>query len=201
VTPGQPIYGPPDNTAQPGPPAEASTGHRTFTSCSSNRRCSRQRRTAHAGCGPASSTGPLGLCTPQGPRVPPWPWGTGSDLDHPEGDQHATRTGSADALLAAFNGDGTAALLYIARRFEIAVAWIDRDIFAQHLGRDLTDDEWDQIVPSLGQYDKRVSECGDNPQSEFVNGGSRKPESAPTTSRMTAKPPETPGSVGPACRR
>lgn len=55
-------------------------------------------------------------------------------------------------LVEYFGGSPVAALLALADRYEIAVAYLDRDYFAEHLrrrGHVLTDEEWKRIAGEL----------------------------------------------------
>jgi hypothetical protein len=56
--------------------------------------------------------------------------------------------------------DPTAALLNLAERAGIAVAWLDRGVIEAD-SRDLTDDEWSQLRDELYQYDEHVSATND----------------------------------------
>lgn len=55
----------------------------------------------------------------------------------------------------------TLALLDLASRAGIAVAYLDRGAIEADTGRALTDDEWDKITHRLGWYDEHVSGSGD----------------------------------------
>jgi hypothetical protein len=56
--------------------------------------------------------------------------------------------------------DPTAALLDLADRAGIAVAWLDRGVIEAD-SRDLTDDEWSRVRDELYQYDEHVSATDD----------------------------------------
>jgi hypothetical protein len=77
-----------------------------------------------------------------------------SELDHPPA------TSAAEAgyrrYVAAF-GDATDALLHLAARTGIAVAWLDRHYFDGHHGVPLTDEQWARVAPLLDSYDTHVS--------------------------------------------
>lgn len=72
-------------------------------------------------------------------------------------------TGTADASTTArhpintliedhFGGDAVAALLELAGRYGIAVAYLDRPWFTRHLGRALAADEWNRVAAELNDF-------------------------------------------------
>ena len=68
--------------------------------------------------------------------------------------------GAAYAAYVACFSNPTMALLDLAGRAGIAVAYLDRAIEAD-TGRDLTGDEWDKIACQVDWYDEHVSGSGD----------------------------------------
>ncbi|TDC02677.1 hypothetical protein E1091_00300 [Micromonospora fluostatini] len=71
------------------------------------------------------------------------------------------------AYIDRFNGDAGQALLDFARRAGIAVAWVDRQVVERHF-RELTDAEWELLLPKLDKYDEHVSNF-DGVEDEFLD--------------------------------
>lgn len=103
----------------------------------------------------------------------PLPGHTDTDQagDTPGLDSHNTGTDDADdasldrpcainALLAAYHGDATVALLDLARQAGIAVHYLDRAALEAELGRPLTDIEWQRARPLLDGYDEWLDASG-----------------------------------------
>lgn len=67
---------------------------------------------------------------------------------------------AADQAYVGCFSDPTAALLHLAERAGIAVAWLDRGVIEAD-SRTLTDDEWSLLRDELYQYDEHVSAIDD----------------------------------------
>lgn len=75
-----------------------------------------------------------------------------------------------EALVAAHsNSDNPAtdALLYLARRAGIAIAWLDRQAIERSRGEALTDEQWELLKPELAEYDDHVSSAA-GVESDFL---------------------------------
>lgn len=59
-----------------------------------------------------------------------------------------------------FGGEAVAAMLEVARVGQIAVAYQYRATFEADLGRELSDEEWERIVPELEDYDEWLDNSG-----------------------------------------
>lgn len=70
------------------------------------------------------------------------------------------RQDACTRLLDSYGGDATVALLDLARRAGIAVAYVDRAALQAHVGRAFTEDEWQQIMPGLDGYDEWLDNSG-----------------------------------------
>lgn len=66
--------------------------------------------------------------------------------------------------------NASVALMEVARRFGIAVNYMDRGVVEGKIGRDLTDDEWVKLAPELESYDEWIDNASfaSDTQSDFV---------------------------------
>lgn len=72
-----------------------------------------------------------------------------------------------DAFISRFPST-TEAVLAVSRQAGVAVAWIDRAVVEEHLGRPLTPEEWTELAIHFdSEYDEWVG--ADDTQSEFLD--------------------------------
>jgi hypothetical protein len=59
-----------------------------------------------------------------------------------------------------YDGDATAAILAIASRYGVALAYFDRGYFEANLERALTEPEWDSLKDEIEGFDEWLSNSG-----------------------------------------
>ncbi|MDN5895527.1 MAG: hypothetical protein L0H93_16060 [Nocardioides sp.] len=70
------------------------------------------------------------------------------------------RDGLLDQTVAAFGDNPTLALLALSRRYGIAVHYQDRSTLEARLDHEFTDEEWQQLAPTLEDYDEWLENSG-----------------------------------------
>lgn len=59
-----------------------------------------------------------------------------------------------------FGGDARTAIREIAEMFDLGVSVMDRADMDEHLGRELSDDEWEDLAPEMDGYDDFLKNSG-----------------------------------------